>query len=291
MRHFFANSSNASLYTLFPWMKTAAPQFSGWSVVLEAANGVISFVKEAIDEHVDDSKDRVDDDLIDMFLERIKNEGQSESSFYGTRGFHNLESTLFDLLLAGVDTVTHALNWAILLMMTHSDAQEKVHRELDKITGHVSLKDRDKLPYVEAVLSEVQRFGSVAPLGIPRMASKDAAIGGYVVPEGTAAFFNYFAVSRDPKYFDEPDLFSPERFLDADGGFKASKANIQFGLGKRDCLGQTLATAELFIFFTLLFKNFSFRTEHENVDREALLKPVLGLTRGPTPYMTRVIKR
>ena len=292
VRNCFETSSSTLLINVFPILRTIAPNVSGWKAIYESHMDVINFINRAIDQHKQgETSTKYGDNLIDLYLNRIKEEKDPKSGFYALRGLHNLETSLLDMILAGIDTITHTLNWMIVLMMAYPDVQEKVQHELDQIPGDIKLLHKSKLPYIEAVICEAQRFGSVSVIGPPRIATSAVKVGNYLIPKGTTVLFNYFAVSRDPKYFIEPDKFMPERFLDSDGGLNRLKAHVPFGMGKRDCIGQSLGSAEVFILFTNLIKTFSFQRESPDLDNETLLKPKCGMTRGPTPYKMMIQKR
>ncbi|KAG8555866.1 hypothetical protein GDO81_017843 [Engystomops pustulosus] len=93
---------------------------------------------------------------------------------------------------------------------------------------------------------------------------------------------------RDEKYFKKPDEFYPEHFLDSEGNFKKNEAFIPFSIGKRSCAGETLARMEIFLFFTSLLQNFTFRpTPGAELD----LTPDRGFTNSPKPYEMCAVPR
>lgn len=88
------------------------------------------------------------------------------------------------------------------------------------------------MPYVEAVLHEVLRFCNIVPLGIFRATSQDANVNGYTIPKGTMVITNLYSVHFDEKYWSDPGVFSPQRFLDANGNFVRREAFLPFSLGQ-----------------------------------------------------------
>lgn len=88
------------------------------------------------------------------------------------------------------------------------------------------------MPYVEAVLHEVLRFCNIVPLGIFRATSQDANVNGYTIPKGTMVITNLYSVHFDEKYWNDPGVFSPQRFLDSQGNFVRREAFLPFSLGK-----------------------------------------------------------
>lgn len=97
-----------------------------------------------------------------------------------------------------------------------------------------ALEEKCKMPYTEAVLHEVLRFCNIAPLGIFHATSKDTVVRGYSIPEGTTVITNLYSVHFDEKYWSNPEVFCPERFLDSSGQFVKKDAFIPFSLGKSD---------------------------------------------------------
>ncbi len=103
-----------------------------------------------------------------------------------------------DFFGAGSETTATTMKWAILFMAMNPAVQRKVQQELDEVFGEGShefcLADKAKLPYTEATLHEIQRHGSIAPLGIPHEALKDVDLGGYRIPKGTAVHINLVTI-------------------------------------------------------------------------------------------------
>ena len=95
---------------------------------------------------------------------------------------------------------------------------------------------------------------------------ENVEVGGYQFKKGTVFLGNFMSTHMDEEYWEEPEKFKPERFLNpADGKILPESSNfIPFSIGKRACLGETLARVELFLFFTAIFKNFSFALPKHN---------------------------
>lgn len=95
-----------------------------------------------------------------------------------------------------------------------------------------TLEEKCQMPYTEAVLHEVLRFCNIVPLGIFHATSKDTVVRGYTIPGGTTVITNLYSVHFDEKYWSNPEVFFPERFLDSNGQFVKKDAFIPFSLGK-----------------------------------------------------------
>ncbi|XP_065738859.1 vitamin D 25-hydroxylase isoform X2 [Phocoena phocoena] len=171
----------------------------------------------------------------------------------------------------------------LFMKMTKMGGQ--VQKEIDLIigpSGTPSWDDKCKMPYTEAVLHEVLRFCNIVPLGIFHATSEDAVVRGYSIPKGTTVITNLYSVHFDEKYWRDPEVFYPDRFLDSSGYFAKKEALVPFSLGRRHCLGEQLARMEMFLFFTTLLQRFHLHFPHELVPN---LKPRLGMTLQPQPYL------
>ncbi len=115
------------------------------------------------------------------------------------------------------------------------------------------------------------------------------SVGGYVIPKDTTVFSNLMAVQQNPEDFPNPSTFRPERFLDADGKFQQHPNMVPFGVGKRRCLGETLARIELFLFFTGLLHRF--KIDKLNPEQILEIDPVPGVVLTPKPYQIRMSLR
>nr|XP_045001928.1 vitamin D 25-hydroxylase isoform X3 [Jaculus jaculus] len=190
-----------------------------------------------------------------------------------------------ELIIAGTETTTNVLRWASLFMALYPNIQGQVQKEIDFTLGSgkkPSWDDKCRMPYTEAVLHEVLRFCNIVPLGIFHATSEDALVCGYSIPKGTTVITNLYSVHFDEKYWKDPDIFYPERFLDSSGCFSKKEALIPFSLGRRHCLGEHLARMEMFLFFTTLLQRFHLHFPHGLIPN---LKPRLGMTLQPQPYL------
>ena len=119
-------------------------------------------------------------------------------------------------------------------MATNPDIQDRVYAELKnsnkkKISDFV---DFSNLPYTKASVAEAQRIRSVVPFGIPHGTVDEMRIGDYVIPKGTMIVPLQWAVHMNPKVYEDPETFNPQRFLDEDGNFLAPLDFIPFQTGK-----------------------------------------------------------
>ena len=200
-----------------------------------------------------------------------------------------------DLMIAGTDTSAQTVNWFLLLMANNPDVQAKVHEELDRVIGHDAMptvEDRTRLPYVFACLAESMRYRTIGPLGLPHKASVDTEIGGYLIPAGTQVLGNIYSIHHDPRHWDSPHEFIPERFLPKEDGSMSdaltSPAYIPFGTGHRRCPGRRFAETTVWLHITRMLHRLRFETPTGTPLSE---DEVFGLAISPKPYSLRVARR
>ncbi len=118
------------------------------------------------------------------------------------------------------------------------------------------------MPYTQAVILEAQRYASIAPLSVFHRTLEDVPnFRGFFIPKDTIIIPNLYSAMRDPKVWFDPECFIPDRFLSADGQtLVIPEAFIPFGIGKRVCIGQSLAKVELFLLVSSLFQRFKVST-------------------------------
>ncbi|KAI0516618.1 hypothetical protein KFK09_009295 [Dendrobium nobile] len=161
----------------------------------------------------------------------------------------DIKALLLNLFTAGTDTTSSTVEWALAELIRHPNLLKQAQIELDSVVGSdrlVSESDLPNLPFLQAVVKETFRLHPSTPLSLPRIASKDCEIDGYLIPEGSTLLVNVWSIARDPSMWpDEPLAFRPERFLM--GGLHEGvdlKGNdfelIPFGAGRRICAGLSL---------------------------------------------------
>ncbi|XP_071808271.1 steroid 17-alpha-hydroxylase/17,20 lyase-like [Asterias amurensis] len=209
----------------------------------------------------------------------------------------HIVQTVIDLFGAGTETTTLSLHWAVAALAENPKIQERIAQEIDDVIGRdrlPSLDDKGNLPYVEATLLEILRFGSVAPLGVPHSTLVDTTLNGYKIKKGTMVMINHIGLHFDPEKWDQPEQFKPERFLNENGQLpdKLPENFLPFGLGRRVCLGEDFAKKELFLIFTWLFGRYTFY-KVPGKEEESLMKltTVSGFVHQPLDGMEVCVKK
>ncbi|NWU69209.1 CP2J6 protein, partial [Pterocles burchelli] len=279
--------SRPSLCEIFPWVVAHVPGPARKALL--SCDVVRDFIRQEVKSHREKGTINEPEDFIDFYLDQIeKTKNVSNSTF----DEENLVQSVFDLFLAGSETTATTLRWALLYMLAYPDVQEKVQKELDAVLSPSHLicyEDRKKLPYTNAVVHEIMRFGSIILISLPRKAVKDTTLLGYQIPKGTLISSNLDSVLFDPEYWETPHQFNPGHFLDKDGNFVTREAFLPFSAGYRVCPGEVLAKMELFIIFSSLLQTFKF-TPPEGV-KEVNTDSICESTVKPHPYKLCAVLR
>nr|AGN04281.1 cytochrome P450 [Oryzias melastigma] len=238
-----------------------------------------TFVKSKVDEHRETFDPEITRDMSDAVIRGI-----SEADVELTDDY--TESTVTDLIGAGMDTVSTALHWIVLLLAKHPDIQRKLHELIDRVVGRdrlPSVEDRPHMPYLDAFIYETMRFTSFVPVTIPHSTTSDVSVNGLSIPKDTVVFVNQFSVNHDPLIWRDPQVFDPSRFIDESGSLDRDLTNnvLIFSAGKRRCIGDQVAKVEIFLFFAILLHQCSFE---KCPDQDFSLNYSYGLTLKPWDY-------
>ncbi|XP_069830126.1 cytochrome P450 2K6-like [Dendropsophus ebraccatus] len=273
------------LYNAFPSLMRWIP--GSHQTIPATAAELHSYYREVFEKQRDQLDVNDQRNLADSFLVKQKEEKPSPQLYFHDENFTSLVADLFG---AGMDTTSSTLRWSLLLMMKYPEVQKKVQKEIEAVIGSAEpqYEHRQKMPYTGAVINEILRFSSVVPTNVPHMTAQDVTLKGFFIPKGIQIIPSLTSVLRDTKYFSKPDEFYPEHFLDSDGNFVNNEAFIPFSVGKRSCIGENLAKVMLFLFFTKLLQNFTFKAlPGSKLD----LTPAVGFVTPPQNHLICAIPR
>jgi len=182
------------------------------------------------------------------------------------------------IMSAGYDTTALALTWAWVLLSQHPAAAARLRAEIDAALGGrpPTAADVSRLGYVEQVIAETLRLYPSA-WAIGREAVCDTQIGGQRVAKGTTVLLSPWVLHRDPRFFEEPHAFRPERWADGLAQRLPRFAYLPFGGGQRTCLGSAFAQLELTLVLTTIAQRFRI----DLADPTQPVEPVPVLTLQP----------
>jgi cytochrome P450 len=199
-----------------------------------------------------------------------------------------------DFFSAGTDSTAVSTEWTLSELINNPRVLKKAREEIDSIVGKDRLVDESdvqNLPYIRAIVKEAFRMHPPLPV-VKRKCTQECEIDGYVIPEGALILFNVWAVGRDPKYWEKPLEFRPERFIENVGEGEAASIDLRgqhfqllpFGSGRRMCPGVNLATAGMATLLASIIQCFDLEVPGPNgqilkgIDAKVSMEERPGLT-------------
>ncbi len=197
-----------------------------------------------------------------------------------------IRDQLFTMLIAGHDTSTALLAWAVYLLGQHPEAAAQAQAEVDAILGEEppAFETLGQLTYLEQVINETLRLYPPLHLG-NRLAAVDLEFQGYHLPAGSRVMYSPYLTQRDPAYWPNPTRFEPERFAPDQSQTRPAYTFVPFGGGARICLGVTFAQVEAKVILARLLQKFDFNLLRPNVHMH------MGVTIEPRPGVIMQIRR
>ncbi|KAM5165069.1 cytochrome P450 2K1-like [Mantella aurantiaca] len=278
-------SPTAVFYNAFPSLFRWLP--GKHRTLIKNVNEIHTFIREIFTirrKELDVNDQR---NLVDAFLVKQQEEKPSHELFFTNE---NLTVLVTDLFSAAIDTTSNTLRWGILLMTTYPEIQRKVQYEIEKVIGSSAphTGHRKNMPYTDAVIHEIQRFGNIVPANLSHYTTQDVNFRGYFLPKGTHVIPLLTSVLFDEAHFKRPNEFNPEHFLDADGNFMKNEAFLPFSAGKRSCIGEPLVKVKLFMLFVRLLQTFTFQAPP---GIKLNFKAEIGFIRGPRNHKICAVSR
>ncbi|KAA8533308.1 hypothetical protein F0562_033159 [Nyssa sinensis] len=203
---------------------------------------VNGLVGQIIKERKKDGEFSGSDDFLSVLLSLPKEDQLSDT---------DMVAVLWEMIFRGTDTVAILLEWILARVVLHQDIQAKAQQEIDTCVGrnrHVQDSDIPNLPYLQAIVKEVLRMHPPGPLlSWARLAIHDVHVGKFLIPAGTTAMVNMWAITHDPSIWKDPWAFKPERFIEEELSHLSVMGSdlrlAPFGSGRRVCPGKALGLA------------------------------------------------
>jgi cytochrome P450 len=196
-----------------------------------------------------------------------------------------IRDQILTMLIAGHDTSTALLAWALHLLGKHRDVMAQAQAEVDSVVGQGSLtiEQVNELSYLDMVVKETLRLYPPIHVG-NRIVAEDTTISGYDLAAGTRVMASIYLSHRDERYWEEPEQFRPERF-DRNGDKPPAFTYIPFGGGPRACIGASFAQVEAKVVLARILQQY----ELSNTGRK--VKPYMGATLEPHPGVFLRVQR
>ncbi|XP_071505103.1 cytochrome P450 2F3-like [Diadema antillarum] len=269
---------------------------SGPRLIKRVSDAFKDMIRAEVAEHREKKYDPENiNDFYSMMLktqEDAKREGENVDKLSDA----HILMTILDVFFAGTQTTIDTLYWAFACLAETPEVQKKIQSEIDSVVGRdrvPTIEDRGTLPYTEATLYEVMRYSSIVPTAVPHSTTRDTTLRGYSIPKGTTVMLNIHSMHFDPNEWSDPTSFKPEHFLDDGSTVRQHPPSFMpFGAGRRSCLGEAVAKADLFLIFSWFLQNYTFSKVpgKESVNLcKTIPKTVTG--RLLTPYQIVISKR
>ena len=240
------SQSGASIRQLIlpDWLTRTDPQFQ------RALDGLRDVLADIIDQrrtsmpadaHSSPERPPEDDshrmDFLSLMLDAQDKEAEVDDTF--------LRDEAMTILLAGHDTTSLAITYALYLLAQHPEIAARLREEVANLTDESPITAREVrgLDYTDRVLSEAMRLYPPVPI-VPREPRADVRLNGYRIPAGSLLVMSQYVVQRDPRWYDEPETFDPDRWHRDQEQTRPNYAYFPFGAGPRICIGKPLAELE-----------------------------------------------
>lgn len=174
----------------------------------------------------------------------------------------NMLEVILDLLTAGTDTTAISIEWVLVELLLNPQKMRVLQAEIDEVVGRARViqeEDIDNLPFLVACVKETMRLHPAGPLLIPHKNEKACKILAFHIPANTQVYVNTWAIGRDPKVWENPKEFSPDRFLNVNTSGHVLGQQFEFlpfGSGRRMCPGWRLGLLSVHVILANLLQGF-----------------------------------
>ncbi|CAN6362636.1 unnamed protein product [Urochloa humidicola] len=271
-----------TLADLFPYSRVMQILGRAPRQVLECRDRIHSILKQVIQE-TKEAMDRGDETQSESFAS-IMLKLQKERSTPIDLTDDTIIAVLFIMFAAGSEATASTLNWCMTELVRWPAVMAKAQAEVwEAFKGKSTITEGDlgRLSYLKLVIKEALRLHPPTPLLVPRMCRETCKVMGYDVPKGTAVFVNVWAIGRDPKYWDDPEEFMPERFESNNRDFKGTNFEfLPFGAGRRICAGIDLGVGNVELALASLLYHFNWKLPDGMETKDIDLSEAEGISAG-----------
>ncbi|KAL5817320.1 hypothetical protein ACOSQ3_025698 [Xanthoceras sorbifolium] len=240
-----------------------------------------AFFDQVIEDHRISRSDDIQSDKKDFvhILLQLQKDGMLDIELTQ----NDIKAILLDMFVGGTDTTSTTLEWVMAELVKNPSKMKKAQEEVRSIVKNklkIDMKDMGEMNYLKCVIKETLRLHSPVPLLVPRETSTIVKLGGYDIPAKTKVFVNAWAIQRDPKLWERPEEFIPERYVNNPVDFKGLDFQlIPFGAGRRGCPGISFGLSSVEYVLANLLYWFDWKLPGGVIDQEKLdMTEVYGLT-------------
>jgi cytochrome P450 len=220
------------------------------------------------------------DDLLYHLLVAVDDDGDA-------MGDRQLRDEVITMFLAGHETTALAITYAWHLISTHPEVGARLREEIDEVLGErrAVADDVGRLAYTRAVIQETLRLYPPAWI-VGREPHEDVEIGDWTIPAGAQVLLPQSLVHRDPRWYDDPDAFRPQRWLDGLEDELPRFAFFPFGGGRRVCIGNYFARMEAMLVVATMAQQFEL-----SLESDATLRTQPSITQRPAGEVDMRVRR
>ena len=233
---------------------------------------------------------QMDDYLYQLIAARRKQLGECDDLLGGliASGMSDalIRDQLLTMLIAGHDTSTALLAWALYLLAANQDVLTQAQSEVDTVLGSGApvFADAAQLGLLDRVSKEALRLYPPIHLG-SRTAAVDLDFQGYKLAAGTRVLYSIYLSHRHPAFWTEPERFNPDRFLPENSRQRPPYVYLPFGGGARNCIGTAFAQVEAKIVLARILQQFDLELLSQHV------RPLMKATLEPHPGVLLRVRR
>ena len=238
---------------------------------------VYGLISDRRQQEESDNDKRYDDDLLSRLMQAQES---NIADHVGHNGFPSTSTSnekmsdkqvrdeVMTIFIAGHETTSNALTWTFYLLSQYPDVERKLHDEIELVLGNNSSNnagnriptadDIPKLQYTERVLRESMRlYPPVWTMG--RYVENDYSVGEYTIPAGSSILMSQYVMHHDPRYYEKPEEFNPNRWTDDFNAHLPRFSYFPFGGGIRGCIGESFAWMEGILIIATIAQEWSMR--------------------------------
>lgn len=238
---------------------------------------LLQMIERLIDERLEQrtrSENSGSTDVLDILLNTSKEDPQAIDR-------NHIERLCLDLFIAGTDSTSNTLEWAMVEVMRKPYIMRKAKAELAEVIGKgkaIEEADIARLPYLQCIVKETLRIHAPVPFLI-RKVDQDVEACGYFVPKDSQVLVHSWSIGRDPAIWEDPLAFKPERFWGSEMDVRGQDFElIPFGTGRRICPGLPLATRTVSVMLGSLLNSFDWKPEGDIAPEDLDVEEKFGIT-------------
>ncbi|XP_019057481.1 PREDICTED: dihomomethionine N-hydroxylase-like [Tarenaya hassleriana] len=230
----------------------------------EACDIIVEYNDKIVDQRMASRKEKGGKDVIEDWLDILITQNDTEGKPLLTP--EEIKAQCREIFIAAMDNQPNNVEWTIAEMLNEPEMLEKAVEELDKVVGRDRLVQESDIPnlnYIKACSRESFRLHPVAPFVFPHATMEDTTLAGYFIPKGSHVLVSRLGLGRNPKIWDEPHVFKPERHLGCNETSQEVSLHeremrfVSFSTGRRGCVADRLGTYMTVMFLARVLPDFS----------------------------------